>query len=124
MDAGLGPLEMRILGLLDTRDARSVADVRDLLAREGHAAAYTTVMTVLGRLFDKGLVRREKQGPRYVYFADRRARGFKGRLLRRVQKSLFPEKLAPIAALLDQNLDRSELEALKRLIEEKMEQSK
>src|SRR5688572_150541 len=116
MDAALGPLEMRVLGLLDTREGSSVADVRQRLARDGHDSAYTTVMTVLGRLHEKGLVRRAKEGPRYVYFVDRRAGDFKGRLLRRVHKSLFPDKLAPIAALLDQNLDRRELEALKRLI--------
>lgn len=33
------------------------------------ALAYTTVMTVLGRLFDKGVVRRERAGRGYVYSA-------------------------------------------------------
>lgn len=121
MDAGLGPLEMRVLGLLDTREGRSVAEVRELLERKGHSSAYTTIMTVLGRLYEKGLVRRERCGPRFVYYADRSARGFKHRLLRHVQKSLFSDKLAPIAALLDQDLDRRELENLKRLIDEKLD---
>ena len=124
MNTGLGPLEMRIFGLLDAREGRTVAQVRDLLELDHHSAAYTTVMTVLGRLHEKGLVRRDKRGQRYVYRAAPGARGFKDRFLRRVQQSLFPDRLAPIAALLDQDLDRRELEALKRLIEEKMEKSK
>ena len=54
----LGPLEMRILGFLDGAEPQSVADLR---ARLGNELAYTTVMTVLSRLHDKGLVVRVKE---------------------------------------------------------------
>jgi predicted transcriptional regulator len=81
-------------------------------------------MTVLGRLYEKKLVLRERDGRRYVYRAASRAQPFKDRLLRRVQRSLFSDRLAPIAALLDQDLDRKELDELKRLIEAKLAESK
>ena len=54
----LGPLEMRVLGLLSPGEAASVAQVRGRLEVEGHGLAYTTVMTVLTRLV---LVGREWQ---------------------------------------------------------------
>lgn len=122
MEAGLGPLEMQVLGLLDEREGRSVRDVQAALSQDESSPAYTTVMTVLSRLHGKGLVRREKQGPRYLYRTAPKAPGFKGRLLRKVESSLFPNRLAPFAALLDQDLDREELEELKRLIDSKLKE--
>jgi predicted transcriptional regulator len=44
----------------------TVRDVHDRLERE---LAYTTVMTVLGRLAKKGLVRQERDGKAYRYAA-------------------------------------------------------
>lgn len=120
MANGLGPLEMRILGLLDPEVERSVHDVRAELQAQGHAVAYTTVMTVLGRLHDKGLAVRDKHGPRYVYRTAARAPSFKDRLLRRVQRSLFSDRLAPFAALLEEDLDKDELRELRRLVDAKL----
>ncbi|MDQ6785172.1 MAG: BlaI/MecI/CopY family transcriptional regulator [Actinomycetota bacterium] len=42
----------------------SSADVRGALEKE---LAYTTVMTILTRLWQKGLAEREQQGRRFVY---------------------------------------------------------
>lgn len=112
---------MRILGLLDDAAGLSVADVQQRLDRSGHQVAYTTVMTVLGRLFEKGLVRRERDGKRYVYRSAKRAAETKARILARVQRALFDsERLKPIAALVDGGLSRTELEQLRRLIDEKL----
>ena len=44
----------------------AVADVQRELERR-REIAYTTVMTTVGRLHDKGLLRRERDGRRYVY---------------------------------------------------------
>lgn len=44
----------------------SVRDVLEVLL-EGRAIAYTTVMTTVSRLFDKGLLEREMDGRRYMY---------------------------------------------------------
>jgi predicted transcriptional regulator len=117
----VGPLQMRILGLLDDAAGLSVADVQERLDQSGHQVAYTTVMTVLGRLFEKGLVRRERDGKRYVYRSAKRAAETKARILTRVQRALFDsERLKPIAALVDGGLSRAELEQLRRLIDEKL----
>jgi BlaI family transcriptional regulator, penicillinase repressor len=121
LEREVGPLQMRILGLLDDDAGLSVADVQLRLSKSGHEAAYTTVMTVLGRLYEKGLVRRERSGKRYVYHTARRASANKARILQRVHRALFKnERLAPIAALVEGDLSRAELEQLRQLIDEKL----
>lgn len=120
LEREVGPLQMRILGLLG-ESGLSVADVQERLEKGGHEAAYTTVMTVLSRLHERGLVRRERDGKRYVYHSAKRAVQTKNRILQRVHRALFNnERLKPIAALVDGELSRSELEQLRELIEEKL----
>lgn len=47
----------------------SVADVVERLSSEGRPLAYTTVMTVMSRLFEKGYLLRRRQGKAYLYEA-------------------------------------------------------
>lgn len=61
----LGPLEWRVLDALWLRAAP--ATVRDL-APGFPESAYTTVMTTADRLFQKGLLAREKRGRQFVYW--------------------------------------------------------
>lgn len=65
----LGDLEAAVLEVL--WGSASALSVRDVLGRVRRrpALAYTTVMTVLDRLHDKGLVVREKQGRAFHYAA-------------------------------------------------------
>jgi len=52
---------------------RETATVRDVLgavnARGGRQLAYTTIMTILVRLHDKGILERDRDGRTYVYRA-------------------------------------------------------
>jgi predicted transcriptional regulator len=60
-----GALETDILGVLWDRDGPlTPGEVRDAL---GGGLAYTTVMTVLTRLFEKSLVTRTPQGRAFAY---------------------------------------------------------
>jgi predicted transcriptional regulator len=60
-----GTLEQEILVILSAGDvALTPAQVRGAL---GGDLAYTTVMTVLTRLHDKGFVRRERSGRAFAY---------------------------------------------------------
>src|SRR5690242_5141581 len=70
MDTGRrqrGGLEHEVLAVL-TADGGDMTprQVRDVL---GDELAYTTVMTVLARLYDKGLVGRRRAGRSFVYQA-------------------------------------------------------
>ncbi|MGH2511790.1 MAG: BlaI/MecI/CopY family transcriptional regulator [Candidatus Limnocylindrales bacterium] len=69
-DDVLGPLERRVMTQLWRAGPSVVADV--LGALNAHASttlAYTTVMTVLTRLFEKGYVNRTKDGRGFRYSA-------------------------------------------------------
>lgn len=121
LEHDLGPLQMRILGILEENEGLSVGDVQARLEQVGHKAAYTTVMTVLGRLHQRGMLRRERDGKRYVYRPAKRAAQTKDRFLQRVHRALFNnEKLRPIAAMVDGDLSREELEDLRKLIDAKL----
>lgn len=121
-DHGLGPLEMRVMGLLDDSSPTSVQDIQAQLARAGSDLAYTTVMTVLGRLHDKGLVVRTKEGRRYLYLRGRRAPAVTSGIVSRIQRALFPgDRTGPILALLDDAaLSEAELRALRHKIDERL----
>lgn len=66
----LGTLEYPIMEALWQRFPMNVGDVLERLndpRGEDDELAYTTVMTVLSRLHDKGIVDREKKGRSYQY---------------------------------------------------------
>ncbi|MBI2755917.1 MAG: BlaI/MecI/CopY family transcriptional regulator [Chloroflexi bacterium] len=70
LDRLLGGLEREIMELLWLRGETSVRDVFEALnARrsEGRQLAYTTVMTVMARLADKGLLARHLVGKAHAY---------------------------------------------------------
>jgi predicted transcriptional regulator len=122
----LGPLEVRVLGLLKPDRAFSVQDVQAALSDEGQDLAYTTVMTVLVRLHEKGVVAREREGRRYLYRAGTRAPGVSRGLVATLKRALFPnDPRAPLMALLDdQALSEADLRALRRKIDERLGKKK
>ncbi|MGA8276291.1 MAG: BlaI/MecI/CopY family transcriptional regulator [Thermoplasmata archaeon] len=67
----LGALETEVLGAVRELNEAPARDVRKALHQRGTHVAYTTVATILSRLYDKGLVRRRREtcrgGERYVY---------------------------------------------------------
>jgi len=64
----LGPLEAEIMDVVWDSGEVTVRDVHGSL-EEVHPLAYTTVMTTLGRLADKGLVQRIEDQPAHRYRA-------------------------------------------------------
>jgi predicted transcriptional regulator len=120
-DTELGPLEMKVLGLIGA-EAAAVGELQQRLRHGGDDLAYTTVMTVLVRLCDKGLVVRTKEGRRFVYSAARRAPAVSRGILSRIQRSLFRgDRVRPILALLDDaELSDEDLRALRKTIDERL----
>ena len=117
--ADVGPLEMKTLGVLNAEAGASVSDVQSRLKSQGQDLAYTTVMTVLARLYKKGLVTRQKDGRQFRYSpAKKSSSPFK--IFERMKTTLFgDERLRPILGLLesDDGLSREELEELKRAVD-------
>lgn len=82
MRRGRGALEAEVLALLwATGEARSPEEVR---AELGDELAYTTVATILGRLHEKGVVRREARGRGFAYAAIVDEAGLAARRMRAV----------------------------------------
>ncbi|OGO54202.1 MAG: hypothetical protein A2V84_11790 [Chloroflexi bacterium RBG_16_70_13] len=64
----LGPLAAAIVREVNARGEASVADVLASLRRtQGRDHAYTTIMTVMARLHERGVLVRERRGRQYVY---------------------------------------------------------
>ena len=67
----IGALETQVLSSLRDLGEAPARDVRKALEKHGTRVAYTTVATILSRLFEKRLVRRRREtcrgGERYVY---------------------------------------------------------
>lgn len=64
--APLGSLEAKIMDVIWDRPGEYLA-VRDVLGLLGSGLAYTTVMTVMNRLYEKGLLRRRRDGRAWSY---------------------------------------------------------
>lgn len=84
----LGELELAIMRIVWTRDTVTVRDVRDALAHT-RPLAYTTVMTVMGRLVEKGLLATTKQGKTYQYQAIQTPDAFKAQAVGRLVQALL-----------------------------------
>ncbi len=105
------------MDLLWDRGSATVRDVVDELA-SSHGLAYTTVMTVLVRLFGKGLLARERVGRTYVYRATQTRDEHRAWISRDLARGLVSEfgdaALAAFSAELDE-VDAAHRAALRRL---------
>src|SRR5258708_36322143 len=63
----LGELESEVMGvILESKAQISVREVADKLQKK-RKIAYTTVMTIMTRLTEKGLLKRKESGKAYLY---------------------------------------------------------
>ncbi|MEO8632332.1 MAG: BlaI/MecI/CopY family transcriptional regulator [Chloroflexota bacterium] len=113
----LGPLETEVMGRLWKRRSATVRDIVDDLGRS-RELAYTTVMTIMGRLYTKGLLLRERDGKMYVYRPAFTREEHRGRISRDLVRGLVDEfgdvALAAFSAELD-GVDALHRSALRRL---------
>lgn len=123
----LGPLEMKILGLIDEDEHVSVGELQERLRKVNEELAYTTVMTVVSRLFEKGVLSRRKESRAYLYSKGKRFKSGAGGFLAKVQNTLFRnDRLRPFLALLDgpSALSEDELKELKKKVDERLKKMK
>lgn len=99
----------------------TVQDVKDSL-EPGRKLAYTTIMTVMSRLTEKGLLKRHKEGRAYVYRpADSQERVAGSLLHNLIQRFYKGATVSAIAQLLEteEDVDEAELDRLEELIQAK-----
>jgi predicted transcriptional regulator len=65
----LGELELLVMEVIWKYQPVSVADVLSHLNTEERSWAYTTIMTIMSRLAEKGWLKAEKQGRALIYVA-------------------------------------------------------
>ena len=121
----LHDLEADVMDVVWSREWEEFA-VRDVLeVLEGEREiAYTTVMTTVKRLFDKGLLDREKDGRRYLYSPVLDREEFHAQMAIEVMKSL-PEsgREAAMSMLIDEMSGSESLDQLEELIAAKKAES-
>lgn len=114
------------MDLLWERREASVQELRRALAPE-RELAYTTVLTVLSRLHDKGLVTRRKVGRAHLYAAAAPREQVSAPILEALVSRLFGgSRTRAVAQLLkaDEDIPDGELERLERLIRERRERGR
>jgi BlaI family penicillinase repressor len=111
--------ELEVLKVLWDRGPATVRDVMDVLI-ESRPRAYTSVMSLLNVMTDKGLLVREPQGRAFVY----RPRTERGKTLKRMVGDLLGRAFEGqasqlVAHLLDQSKPTpNELNEIRRAIEQ------
>ena len=116
----LGELEADIMELLWKNGELTVRDVYSILKSE-REIAYTTVMTVMSRLSDKGLLDKAKSGSAYIYRPIVSEYEFTQSTVKRIMKSLLEDFAAPsINQFIDFfGEDPKKMDELAKLIEKK-----
>lgn len=112
----LTPLELRIMKSVWRRGTARVRDVQsDLLP--GRKLAYTTVMTVLDRLFRKGIVRRAKKSRAHVYESAISEAEFRSEAVRFLLDDYFGGSSRALRAFLDEQGGAGLVERTDRMAE-------
>ena len=113
------PRELEVMSILWRLGSATVAEVRAELAED---LAYTSVLSALQTLEDKGYVGHEAEGRAYRYFATVDAEKAGGSALARIKDAIFHGSAERMVARLvsDRDLGRAELERLRRLLGDRL----
>lgn len=114
----LGPLESEIMRLVWEMGEVQVDEVHRVLAA-GREIAYTTVMTVMSRLHQKGLLTRRKSGRAYVYKAAVKREELAGNTLKEWAQRYWGDAILPAVSFLlgGERLSPDDLAELRRLVD-------
>ena len=116
----LTPAELRVMKALWQVEHGTVAEIRAELGRRGQDLAYTTVMTLLGRLATKAAVVVDKDREPFIYRAAHRRENVLRDRLREFVREVFDGLADSLVLNLVENesLTRAELRAIERKITE------
>ena len=115
-------LELEILKILWRDGPSTVRHMRDALA-ETRNLAYTTVMTMMGIMTDKGYLRRTKRGGGYTYSPKLNRKVAASEMLGDFVERMFDGSAKAVVLHLIETgeIDEQELRELRRLLAEKTE---
>lgn len=84
----LGPLEQDIMNCMWDQKTASVRDIHNCLSKQKDIA-YTTVMTIMSRLTEKGFLKRGLVGNQYIYKPAKRRTSFMKNTISTMAKSIM-----------------------------------
>lgn len=116
----LGDLELQIMNIIWDKDRPcSVSEIHETLYPE-NKRAYTTIMTIMGNLYKKGVLERKKEGNAYLYVPvkkrDEIALGF----INKITKGFFKNNITEFFSCFLKSKDllsEQEIEDLKNKVE-------
>jgi len=113
------PRELAVMSVLWRNCSASVSEVRDALEED---LAYTSVLSALQTLEEKGYVRHEPEGRAYRYFPTVAADRAGGSALARIRDAIFQGSAERMFAQMvsDKKLDRKELERMRELLADRL----
>ena len=119
----LGELELEIMQVIWARQRVTVREVLEVLT-ERRPLAYTTVMTVMTRLMDKGILRQHRQDRTYeyeaIYTSEELTTKAVGQTIRSLLESFGPLAITEFIHQIGQ-VDPDELQRLAKLAQEATE---
>lgn len=115
------PRELDVMSILWRAGSGTVTEVREGLDEE---LAYTSVLSALQTLEEKGFVRHESEGRAYRYFATVAPENAGRSALARIREAVFGGSAELLFAQLvsDRKLKRDELERMRRLLAQRLDE--
>src|SRR5215210_2468957 len=115
------PRELEVMSVLWRLGSATVTDVRAAL---DDGLAYTTVLSLLQILEEKGYVRHEADGRAYRYFPMVEAERAGGSALARIREAIFHGSAERMFAQMvsDRKLSRKELQRMRRMLTKRLEE--
>jgi len=116
-ERAFGELELAVIQAIR---AKGRATVREVFEALGEKAAYTTIMTVMFRLYEKGELSRERIGRQYEYMIAEKKTSSELSILQRIKKKIFGgDATAMVTYLLetDKEISDTDLASIRKLIE-------
>ncbi|MDA8235263.1 MAG: BlaI/MecI/CopY family transcriptional regulator [Clostridia bacterium] len=117
----LGDLEADIMEVVWAKEHATVREVYEQL-RLQREIAYTTVMTIMGRLNEKNLLEKHPQGNAYIYSPTVSRLEFTKKIVKEVLDGLFDEFAEPAMNHLVDRLSKeksNDIDTLEELIKQK-----
>jgi BlaI family penicillinase repressor len=113
------PRELAVMSVLWRHGSATVSQVRDELDED---LAYTSVLSALQTLEEKGFVRHETEGRAYRYFPLVQAEQAGDSALQRIKAAIYHGSAEAMFAQLvsDRGLKREELERMRSLLSERL----
>lgn len=115
----LGESEMEILHHVWELGEATVAEVKERILKE-RKVAYTTVMTIMKNLNDKGYLKYRKDGNTYVYSARKKPEEVQSNLVSGMIDKVFKGSTSALVQTLvkGENLSEEELKELRSMIDD------